>query len=193
MTDYISGNRYLSKDEMTINAQFIMDYLISREEGWTKESISAMLGNMESESTINPGIWESLKEGNMAGGFGLVQWTPASKLIDWANKLGYVYDRIETQLERIVFEIENDIQWISTSKYPMTFKQFIKSTESPDYLADVFLTNYERPKEPNQPIRGIQALYWYENLEGDGNYIPDKNKVDPFYLISNKRKIFRRR
>lgn len=47
-----------------------------------------MLGNMETESTINPGIWQSLNSGNASGGFGLTQWTPATKYINWANNNG---------------------------------------------------------------------------------------------------------
>lgn len=162
----IAENRYLSLAEMKVNAQIIMDYFISK--GWTKQSISGMLGNMQSESTINSGIWESLLEGNMDGGFGLVQWTPASKYTNWADSKGYSWTDITGQMERIIYEVENGLQWIATDSYPMTFSDFTKSTESPTYLARVFITNYERPYEPNQPIRGEQAEYWYTTLTGEG-------------------------
>ena len=39
---WISGNRYLSMDEMTTNAQEIMNQLTSR--GWTKNAVAGMLG-----------------------------------------------------------------------------------------------------------------------------------------------------
>ena len=51
----ISSNAYLTVAQMTGNAQYILNYLMAR--GWTKEAVCAMLGNMQSESTINPGIW----------------------------------------------------------------------------------------------------------------------------------------
>ena len=69
---WISGNRYLSLSEMQNNVDII--HYFFRSAGWTDNAIAAMLGNMQSESTINPGIWEGLDP--YAGGYGLVQWTP---------------------------------------------------------------------------------------------------------------------
>ena len=91
-----SGNRYLSLEEMTVNANYIYSYFSSR--GWTKESISAMLGNMQRESTINPGIWQNLDEGNTSLGFGLVQWTPATNYFDWCDSMGYEYGAMDSNL-----------------------------------------------------------------------------------------------
>lgn len=162
---WISGNRYLSMNEMTTNAQEIMNQLTSR--GWTKNAVAGMLGNMQSESTINPGIWESLSP-NVNRGFGLVQWTPATKLISWAGGQGLDYTSGDVQLQRIDWELANNQQWAATSQYPMSFQEFKVSTLTPEYLAQVFLRNYERPLNPNQPIRSTQARYWYDNIEGSG-------------------------
>ena len=79
----ISNNKYLSQGEMESNAKEIYTYLSDK--GWTLNAISGLLGNMQRESTINPGLWQSLKEGNYSGGYGLVQWTPASKY--WCSGL----------------------------------------------------------------------------------------------------------
>lgn len=162
-----SENRFLTMEEMTVNAQYILTDLLSK--GWTKNAICGMLGNMQTESTINPGIWQNLDEGNMNMGFGLVQWTPASKYTNWADSSGYQWGDIEGQLARLQYEIDNNIQWIATSQYPMSFAEFKVSTQSPEYLADVFITNYERPADPNQPIRGTQARHWYDTLDGEGS------------------------
>lgn len=162
-------NDYLTLQEMTVNAQYILDYLISR--GWTKNAICGMLGNMQTESTINPCIWQNLDAGNESLGFGLVQWTPSTKYSDWAESNGLPVANMDSELKRILYEVNNGIQWISTSEYPMTFKQFTLSTESPEYLADVFITNYERPADSDQPIRGEQARYWYDTLDGEGSGI----------------------
>lgn len=162
---WISGNRYLSIDEMTVNAQEIMNQLTSR--GWTKNAVAGMLGNMQTESTINPGVWESLSP-NVNNGYGLVQWTPATKLISWAESEGLDYTSGDAQLQRIDWEVANNQQWIATSQYPMSFQEFKVSTLTPEYLAQVFIRNYERPRNPNQPIRSPQARYWYDNLEGGG-------------------------
>lgn len=161
-----SANRYLTLEEMKVNAQYIMNYLTSR--GWSKNSVAGMLGNMQTESTINPGIWQNLDEGNLNLGFGLVQWTPASKYINWCNQRGLVPHEMDSNLSRIEWEVENNEQWISTSDYPLTFQQFKVSTQSPEYLAQAFLRNYERPANPNQPERSTQARYWFDNLDVGG-------------------------
>ena len=160
----ISENRYLTLEEMKENAQYILNFFTSK--GWTKNAICGMLGNMQTESTINPSIWQDLNEGNTVNGFGLVQWTPATKLINWCSSLSPSIDfhDIESQCKRILWESENEEQWVQNK--PMTFKEFTTSTDSPENLAQVFIANYERPEEPNQPIRSTQARYWYDNLEG---------------------------
>lgn len=162
---WISGNMYLSIEQMTVNAQEIMNQLTSR--GWTKNAVAGMLGNMQTESTINPGVWESLSP-NVNNGYGLVQWTPATKLISWAESEDLDYTSGDAQLQRIDWEVANNQQWIATSQYPMSFQEFKVSTLTPEYLAQVFIRNYERPRYPNQPIRSTQARYWYDNLEGSG-------------------------
>lgn len=51
------GNTYDSSQSLTleqekINATYIWNYL--REQGWTLNAVAGMLGNMQSESSINP-------------------------------------------------------------------------------------------------------------------------------------------
>ena len=148
---------------MTINAQYILNYLTGK--GWTKEAVCGMLGNMQTESTINPGIWQNLDSGNTNLGFGLVQWTPASKYLNWCAKNKLPYHQMDSNLKRIEYEVTHKLQWINSS---MTFKQFTKSTRSPYELGLLFLSSYERPADPNQPIRGEQAEYWFDTLDGEG-------------------------
>jgi murein DD-endopeptidase MepM/ murein hydrolase activator NlpD len=162
----ISRNGFLNMEEMTENANYILSYLLYR--GWTKNSIAGMLGNMQTESTINPSIWQNLDSGNMSMGFGLVQWTPASKYIDWANANSLPYENMDSQLARIEFEIENGLQWISTSEYPLSFQEFKISDQTPEYLGQAFLRNYERPADQTQPNRSTQARYWFDTLTGEG-------------------------
>lgn len=145
-------------------AEQIWDYLTSR--GWTKQSVSALLGNMQSESEISADSWESGLIGNMSGGYGLVQWTPATKYINWAQSNGLVYQNVISQCKRLEWEVANSQQFYNPN---MTFAQFTKSTQSPEALADIFIRYYERPFNPNQPARGIQARYWFELLKGNNN------------------------
>ena len=51
------GNTYnssntLTMEQMKVNATYIWNYL--REQGWTLNAVAGMLGNMQSESSINP-------------------------------------------------------------------------------------------------------------------------------------------
>lgn len=176
----ISANRYLTKAEQQINATELWETM--SQQGWTLNSVCGMLGNMQSESTINPGIWQNLEAGNLDGGYGLVQWTPATNYIDWANARGIDITLMSGQIERINWELANNQQWIATSAYPLTFAEFKHSTLAPDYLAQAFLRNYERPKDPDQPWRGTQANEWWEFLSGQP--VPSKQRKMPlwFYL-----------
>ena len=177
----ICSNNYLTVAQMTPNAQYILDYLLGK--GWTKNAICGVLGNMQSESTINPCLWESRDAGNLNRGYGLVQWTPASKYINWCNAQGIPYANIESNLKRLDYEVEGNFQWInSLDPKGRSFKQFTRSTDTPYDLAMAFIKAYERPRNPNQPIRGTQANYWFKALTGGGTSFSG-NIID-FYLRS---------
>jgi hypothetical protein len=170
MTIWNPESRPLTLSEMTDNAEYILGYLLAR--GWTRNSICGMLGNMQSESSINPARWQSDNVGNTSSGFGLVQWTPATNYLDWASANGLPYKEMDSNLLRIIYEVDNGLQWIATSSFPISFAEFKVSTETPEYLAEAFITNYERPADPTQPIRQTQARYWWDNLSGAGTIDP---------------------
>lgn len=162
-----STNDYLTLTEMRGNAQYIMSYF--HDKGWTKNAIAAMLGNMQVESTINPGLWQSKQEFDYGDGFGLVQWTPATKYIDWAATIGAdtyeLYKTITPQCDRIDWEvINNDTngQWISDL---MTFTEFTQSTQNVRYLSDRFCWGYERPADPDLELRADYGEYWFGLLD----------------------------
>lgn len=148
-------------ENATENAKAI--YLFFRNKGWTAQAISGLLGNMQGES----GIIADKDELGGGGGYGLVQWTPKSNLVNWANSNGLNYRTVETQCKRIQWELENGQQFYATTAYPLNFRQFTQSTQSPTYLASVFIHNYERPANPNQPQRGVWAEEWFRLLSGN--------------------------
>ena len=155
---------------MANNALIITQYFYSQ--GWSKEAISAMLGNMQAESSINPGIWESLSP--YGGGYGLTQWTPYTKYSDWATAQGYTWqDNGDAECERIQYEANNNLQWFTNAEVgispPITFSQFTTSTLNVDTLSNYWLWFYEHPANPyyeTQQLRASYSRYWY-------NYIPD--------------------
>lgn len=159
---YYTGNFYLTPDQMKVNAEFFWNLMQGY--GWTLNAVSALLGNAEEESSVNPGIWQSLREGNMNGGYGLLQWTPASKYIDWCNENGYDRTQMEIVPLRLEYERQNNLQYYPTDKYPLSFSEFMQSNDSPYTLALAWVANYERPANPDQPERGDKAEKWHDYL-----------------------------
>lgn len=172
----------ISREDMEHNATIINGVLSFY--GWTPQAISALLGNMEAESGINPARWEGDNVGNLSGGFGLVQWTPATKLFSWidseyaaGNLINDVYTNGDNQLSRIRYEVVNPVQYYPTAAYPETFQEFTESTKAPGYLAVAFLKNYERPADSGaatQAKRAKLAENWYTFITGlpPGAYTP---------------------
>ena len=121
-----SSNAWLSTAQQQVNAKYIWQSLKSK--GWSENAIAGLLGNTHVESSHNPGIYEGLQAGNLSRGFGLVQWTPASGLHDWANNLGLSPTSMDTQLKAI----DEDVLygWIPTANYNLTFSEFKKSTHN---------------------------------------------------------------
>lgn len=175
----ISSNEYLSREQAYDNASYIFNYFIQL--GWTSNSIAGMLGNMQRESTINPGVWQNLDYENYSGGFGLVQWTPATNLTDWASQRGLDRDQISTQCAKIQDEFENGGQWIPTSEYPISFSEFSSSQETPETLAEIFCLNYERAGVSAMQERRDNARYWYDTLSQLDQYHPRLQENDSYW------------
>ena len=162
-------------DKMKANALYIWQYFGSR--GWTLNAVAGLLGNLQRESTINPGRWQGGREWGdpYKHGYGLVQWTPYTKYTDWCNENGYDMADIDSALIRIEAEIAasevggwSDLdQWITTDDYNISFKDFTTSTRDAAWLGAAFLMNYERPGDQSkaaQTARGRNATYWYNFL-----------------------------
>lgn len=187
-----SESEPLSISEMEVNATYIYKSLSNN--GWTKNSISALLGNMQAESTINPGRWQSENVGSTSNGYGLVQWTPATKYIEWCSDNTYSDpSEMDNNISRILYEIENNIQWIARDDYNLSFEEFSKSNESVDYLAKSFLLCYERPADQSESVQAYRvelAKNWYSYLEGSepSEPTPSKHKKNKFKFILYSRK-----
>lgn len=184
--DYNTSNP-LNMEQMKINAQYIWSYLSNQ--GWTKNAVSGILGNMQSESSINPGRWQSdivLPSDPTYAGYGLVQWTPYTKYTNWVQGDPSTMDN---NLLRILYEVANNLQWIATQSYNYSFSDFTQSTDTPYNLGMAFLANYERPLDPNQPLRGQQAQAWYEFLGGVTPPTPEHKNKSNLWLVTRAKKI----
>lgn len=172
----------IGQSGMENNADIILAYCV--DSGWSINAISALLGNMQAESGINPCRWENDNVGNLSGGFGLVQWTPATKLINWVYDqyaLGFLhnddYTDGDNQLARLQYELENGLQYSPTAQFKESFPEWVVSTKNPGYLAAAFMKNYEKPLKQNWKVqidRAKNARQWYIYLTGTdcGGWIP---------------------
>lgn len=186
-----SESEALSEAQQNINAQYITSYLLS--EGWSLNAICGMLGNMTAESTINPGRWQSDNVGNTSSGYGLVQWTPATRYLNWCSEQGYSDpSEMDTNLKRILYELKNNLDWIATNSYNISFSAFSNSSEGAGYLAKAFLLNYERPADQSTSVQEYRASLgekWYSYLlnEYEPSFTPrlDSNGIEgSFYWYS---------
>lgn len=178
---WIGKNNYLTSAEMQNNATIVYNYMLAQ--GWSVNAICAMIGNMEVESNINPNIWEGLVV-NVSKGYGLVQWTPSTKLSDWCTANGLDYTNGYVQLQRIIYESENGLQWFrnplaSPSEPPITFKQFTTSNLDLTTLANYWCWYYEHPAEEYMYGREQYAMYWYNYLTGEEPPVPPTPPTPP--------------
>jgi hypothetical protein len=148
------NDTFLTTAQQMNNAQLTANHFKGTD--WVKESLSALIGNMSHESSINPDMHELGYGDSPSRGYGLVQWTPMTKYTDWASSQGLDYTSGDSQLARIDYEVNNNIQWVANglqvrygmgSKYNFSFADFRKNTQglSVSDLTEAFMWNYEGP------------------------------------------------
>lgn len=175
-------------DAMKNNAILIHNFFEAR--GWTHEAIAGMLGNMMTESTLNPAITGT-------GGCGLVGWTPPSRLYEmldviygghenWQDgdrQIGTIFAQYEQATGAHKWGIDSG--WIKTSAYNISFGDWAVSKESPEYCAGAWMHNYEKPASYEyQWKREEQARWWYnfmQNIDDGGE--PWRAKKMPVWMM----------
>lgn len=186
----------LSQEEMLNNAQRVFNYF---GDSWAKESLAAICGNMMHESYLNPQMYEFGYDWGDDRGYGIMQWTPRSKYWDWAVSAGLDPENGDSQLARITYEIQENIQYYPTGGYPETFADFRENRfkKSIDYLTECFMWNYLRPNatagSESLPKRKSNALLVNtETCYGDGSEsgggIEDKKRYYPFRQTNMRRR-----
>lgn len=164
----INSTRPLNEEEALNNCRVFWSYFKAK--GWSLNAVCGILGNAWYESTVNPNRWQGDDPWHQPPdrwGFGLVQWTPYTKIISWLEErvgLNDVSKFGQAECDRIQWEMENNQQWIATSAYPESFRAYSTTTKDPYTCAIEFLANYERPYDPNQPERGTKAQELYDYL-----------------------------
>ena len=109
------------------NAQEFLDYF----DGYmTLEAMAGILGNIyyECGGSINPGQMEHGRGGSTLYGYGMIQWTPGTVIINWATSHGGNWYDGAMQVYRIKCEGEGAEgaggTWLPTTAYPYTWGQY---------------------------------------------------------------------
>lgn len=180
---WIASDQYLSQDHRDYNAKLIWAYLTGL--GWSETAVAGILGNMDVESSMNPALIEgrgyhTLPDNNTvlaittATGVGLVQWTgttntpPAGqKLASFAIRYNKNWYDGELQCFRLERECDEDLQFDHGTVDGVSYdwQTYIASTETPEQLAKVWQTLYERGGSDTQ-TRQEKARYYYRLCKG---------------------------
>ena len=163
--------------ESEANASYI--YAFFKAKGWTDIACAGLVGNTTYESYNNPAFHEV-----GGSGFGIVQWTPASNYTRWARPRGFPVDTdvsdpeqyLRGQCERIVYEINNGIEWYGSNRYDYDFRSFTSwdkytsnTSLTPEQAAWCFLSCYERPlysaAMASLSARQTYARRWYDMFQ----------------------------
>lgn len=181
-----AGSSTLSTAQRAANAAYVYNYL--RGQGFTKQAACGVLGNMQQESGINPGIWQVLN--NTGYGYGLVQWTPATVFLNRAVDTGVISAANAATINALTNSDPKKLMdaelacliWCCTTRgdffaptaggsmdhtgYRMTFSQFKASTLDAGTLAKVFHDHYERSADGASGLntRATNAISWYNTL-----------------------------
>ncbi len=180
-TSIHAEDRYLSDEEMKVNAEYIFNDFKSR--GWSTEAAVAIIANFEHESTINPGRWQVGKEKtNKFAGFGLVQWTPAKEFlkeieltIALAEQMAVdnPQELMDKELNYFADSIKpNRGNWFGkkaeryyiTADMKMSSSDFVVSTGDVGDLAMIYHAMYVRSADTYEMVQGRveKAHKWYE-------------------------------
>lgn len=184
------SSQSLSKEQQQVNALYIAKVLSSK--GWSLNAIAGLLGNIQAESALNPGRWQSEAVGSSSAGYGLIQWTGSSIHTKWSGLKGQDYSTMDANLDHILAESSSNDSWYKKkdelralgltdeNTLDLTYKTFATSMASPYDLACIFVFYRERcyvslygsPTEKKKlcDTRGGYAQEWYTFLGGKGNF-----------------------
>lgn len=202
--DSSSSRDVLTLSQMQTNVQYLLNVKSALFPSWTLEALAALCGNGQSEGALNPSQWQYGMNKSLNGGYGLWQWTPATKFLDWASAGGLSQKDPRVQMQRLDYEKTEGIQYYPTANYNFSFESFLTGSHTVQELALAWLYNYERPADPasTESIRVSRSLYWYGILQGETPQPPGptpdppeppviktKTRGMPFYMYPGWRSI----
>lgn len=147
-----------------------------RAEGYSKEAVAGVMGNIYAESGFNPSVVEK----GSGIGFGLCQWSfgRRTQLEAYAQSKGVEPSDVDTQIEFLLTEINRGVgpaQGYAKNQI-ITYKGYTRvmweNASTPEDAATAFCWTFERPGIPNMSRRTEKAREYYEmygNVENGGS------------------------
>ncbi len=158
------------------NEKKVWNFLISA--GFTKEQAAGVIGNMYAESGVNPrrvqgtrtpdGDLDYPPPGNI--GYGLVQWTPGTKILPYAQQKNKTSGDLGFQLGLLVAQLNGTD---NTGIAEKNAGDDLKKQTTPEAAAKSFMLKYERPldqSEEKQAGRAEKAREVFDRLSGGASY-----------------------
>lgn len=162
---YHIGVQYnLTQAERENNAIEFYNYFIDY--GCTLESICGMLGNIQAESDINPANKQGISDQK---GWGLIQWTPATILVNWCRSRNFLW--YDGAIQCYVIECEGEEKedcggrFFANGGYNYSWAEFTQLTDVAE-ATRAYLYERERPEEYNPEPRIAYANEWYRFFTG---------------------------
>ena len=189
-----SGAYAETSQEAIDNMQAMADLLTAR--GWTLNAIAGVAGNIGHEGGYNPWRWQSDNIQPTSNspwtniGYGFFQFTPGGKYINAAmSYAGYGpnfsdRDGFVTDGQAQVLFVDEQADYYPRDAYPMTYAEYKVSLDTPEYLCEVWMHNYERPASYDTlPQRQASARFWYNTLTGGGG---GGRRLFPVWLMKRR-------
>lgn len=143
--------------------------------GFSAAACAAIWSNILHESGGNPMAWET---GRPENGRGLVQWTPSTKLSNWAADNNLNPDSGDVQCRRIYLEFSQPSvyeQYYSTGNFPVSAGEFMgasaDASRTIEWWSEAFTRNYERPNEQafqsRKEAQFADARKYYQRFSGE--------------------------
>ena len=157
----IEGPINLAISEQGVVTQTTIVNYLEQNSSFSKAAIAGIVGNLMYESGLNTERLENTTPAAVTPinalssddlhsadlGWGLAQWTPASKLVNWATAQGKDPNLVSTQLEFIVAGVNSN---------PALLSQ-LQACTSASQAADIFRINYERPADTPTSTAGRET------------------------------------
>lgn len=140
--------------DQTDNAREIWNTLVNQY-GWTENSASAVLGNFQVESFINPGQWEIGYNYDRSRGFGLGQWTPSTKISNYIGSTDR--DAMADGAKQIMFLLSQPGQYSTHYLDPDGSSSYYNETGLP-YISS--MAEFSRSNASVSDLTKLWAICW---------------------------------